>query len=228
MSFLYTAHRLVLFYISSKYHRTIPKGIRVTERTQNLFQIKQRVITPKVRKAELSFLYATRRLVLFYIPSKYHRNIPKGYLSYRADTKSFSNKTKGDNSKSKKGKVVILVRDTSSGPVLHFFHRNIPKGIRVTERTQNLFQIKQRVITPKVRKAELSFLYATRRLVLFYISTKYHQNIPRDIQVTERTRSFTPTQTLTLTPTPTPTPTPKGSVPKTICTPLTFARGGGT
>ena len=31
------------------------------------------------------------------VPSKYS----KGYLSYRADTKSFSNKTKGDNSKSK-------------------------------------------------------------------------------------------------------------------------------
>ena len=43
------------------------------------------------------------------------------YSSYRADTKSFPNKTKGDNSKSKKGRVVILVRNTSSGPVLHFY-----------------------------------------------------------------------------------------------------------
>ena len=32
------------------------------------------------------------------------------------DTKSFSNKTKGDNSKSKNGRVVML-----SGPVLHFY-----------------------------------------------------------------------------------------------------------
>ena len=32
-----------------------------------------------------------------------------------------SNITKGDNAKSKKGRVVILVRDTSSGPVLHFY-----------------------------------------------------------------------------------------------------------
>ena len=99
------------------------------------------MITPKVRKAELSFLYATCCLVLFYISTKYHRNIPK--------------------------------------------------GIRVTERTRNLFQIKQRVISPKVRMAELSFLYATcRRLVLFYISTKYHQNIPKGIQVTELCRSL--------------------------------------
>ena len=52
-----------------------------------------------------------------HVPSKYS----KGYSSYRVDTKSFSNKTKGDNSKSKKGRVVILVPDTSSGPVLHFY-----------------------------------------------------------------------------------------------------------
>ena len=51
------------------------------------------------------------------IPSKYS----KGYSSYRADTKSFSNKTKNYNSKSKKGKVFILVHDMSSGPVLHFY-----------------------------------------------------------------------------------------------------------
>ena len=110
---------------------------------------------PKVRKAELSFLYVTHRLVLFYISAKYHQNIPK--------------------------------------------------GIRVTERTQNLLQIKQRKITPKVRKAELSILYATRLLVLIYISTKYHQNIQKSIQVIEWTRSFMPM--------------PTGSVQKTICPP---------
>ena len=38
------------------------------------------------------------------------------------------------------------------------------------------------------RKGRVVFLYATRRLSLFYISTKYHQNIPKCIRVTERTR----------------------------------------
>ena len=42
---------------------------------------------------------------------------------------------------------------------------------------------------PKVRKAELSFLYATRRLILFYITAKYHQNIPKGIPVIEQTRN---------------------------------------
>ena len=51
------------------------------------------------------------------VPSKYS----KGYLSYRVDTNSFSNKTKADNSKSKKGGFVIFVRDILSGPVLHFY-----------------------------------------------------------------------------------------------------------
>ena len=87
-------------------------------------QIIQREITPKVRKA-FSFLYATLRLVLFYISAKYQQNIPK--------------------------------------------------GITVTEQTRNIFQIKQRERTPKVRKPEVSFWYVTLRLVLFYISTKYHK-----------------------------------------------------
>ena len=46
-SYLYETCHLVLFYISTKYHQNIPKGIRVTEWTQNLFQTKQREISPK-------------------------------------------------------------------------------------------------------------------------------------------------------------------------------------
>ena len=73
---------------------------------------------PKVRKAELSFLHAKHHLVLFYISTKCHKNIPKGH---EINGLSLSNITKGDNAKSKKGRVVILVRDTSSGPILHFY-----------------------------------------------------------------------------------------------------------
>ena len=53
----------------------------------------------KVRMSEFTFQYATRHLVLSYqVPSKYS----EVYSSYRANMKSISNKTKGDNSKSKK------------------------------------------------------------------------------------------------------------------------------
>ena len=56
-------------------------------------------------------------LQFYKVPSKYS----EGYSSYRADEKSISNKTKGDNSKSKKAGVVILVRNILSGLVLHFY-----------------------------------------------------------------------------------------------------------
>ena len=59
---------------------------------------------PKVRKAELSFLYVTHHLDLFYISTNYHQNIP---LQNEHEI-NFKNKTKGDNSKSKRGRVVIL------------------------------------------------------------------------------------------------------------------------
>ena len=45
-------------------------------------------------------------------------------------------------------------------------------------------------ITQKVIKRELSFLYATHRHDLFYITVKYHQNIPNGIQVIEQTRIY--------------------------------------
>ena len=146
-----------------------------SELTRNQIQTQEgEMITPKVRKPELSFLYAMQqtfsacstfliskikiiqrvldlqsrheiklkhkkvdnskskearviifvrntssRLVLhFYqVSSKYST----GYLCYRADKKSNSNTRSGDNAKSNKAKVVILIRDTSSHPVLYLY-----------------------------------------------------------------------------------------------------------
>ena len=56
-------------------------------------------------------------LHFYKVPSKYSEE----NSSYRADTKSILKKTKGDNSKSKKARIVILLLDTLSGPVLHFY-----------------------------------------------------------------------------------------------------------
>ena len=89
--------------------------------------------------------------------------------------------------KSKKGRVIILVHDMSSHPFLPFYQipsKNIPEGIHVTECTQNQFQKLK-----KVGRQELSFLDVACRLVLVYISTKYHKNIPKGIHLTERTRN---------------------------------------
>ena len=85
-------------------------------------------------------------VLLFYqVPSKYS----KGYKSYRADTKSISNKTEDNNYKSKKARVVILVPDTSSCPVLYFYHQNIPKGIQVSEWTRSFTLMPRMGSVPK-------------------------------------------------------------------------------
>ena len=69
------------------------------------------------------------------------------------------------------------------------YHDYIPKGIQVTERTQICIKKHQREITQNVLKRGLSFLYMTHCHNLFYISAKYHQNIPNSFQVIERTQN---------------------------------------
>ena len=56
-------------------------------------------------------------LHFYQVSSKYS----EGYSSYRADMKSNSNRRRGDNPKSKTVRIVILVCNTSSHPVLHFY-----------------------------------------------------------------------------------------------------------
>ena len=56
------------------------------------------------------------------------------------------------------------------------------------ERTRNCIWNNQGERTQKVWKQELSFLYATHRHDLFYITVGYHDYILKGIQVTERTR----------------------------------------
>ena len=156
---------LVLFYISTKYHQNIPKGIWVTEWTQNLFQTKQREITPKVSKPDLSFLYATCCLILFYISTRYHQNTAKGiWLTERTQNQCIITVkyNKGIQRKNQERQNLILFYISTK------YHQNIPKGIWVTEQTRNLFQTKQREITPKASKPELLFLYVTRRPVLHF------------------------------------------------------------
>ena len=75
---------------------------------------------PKVRKAELSILYMTCHLILFYISIKYHQNITKG-IQVTERTQNLFQTKQGNNSNSKKASVVILVCDMSSHPILHFY-----------------------------------------------------------------------------------------------------------
>ena len=107
LPFLYATHHHDLFNIIIKYHRNIPNGFQVKERTQNCIWNNQREITTKVWRGELSFLYATNRHDLFYITVKYHDYIPNGFqVMERTQICTWNHQ-------------VILVRDTSSWPVLH-------------------------------------------------------------------------------------------------------------
>ena len=82
-------------------------------------------------------------------------NYCEGYSSYRVDKKSNSNTRKGYNSKSKKARVVIFVRNTPSRPVLHFYKvsAKFAEGY-----SSNQIQTQEMVITPKVKNPKLAFL----------------------------------------------------------------------
>ena len=109
--------------------------------------------------AELSFLQVTCGLILFFFSTKYHQNIVFIiYIITNADeTKQMaqwpSEARTQENHKQKAQPQTLIV-------------------IRFTEQTQNPIQRQEGEITAKVRQPELSFLYATRRLVLFYVSTR--------------------------------------------------------
>ena len=86
--------------------------------------------------------------------------------------------------------VVILVCDTSSWPVLHNCEESwlYSNRFATMEQTRNCSWNHQGEITQKVWKPELSFLYITHCRGLFYITLKYHDYIPKGIQVTEQTQ----------------------------------------
>ena len=112
------------------------------------------------------------------------------FSSNGADTKLHLKPSRGNNSASMKARVVILVCDISSWPVLHNCEVSwlYSKGYSSCRPDRNMH--KQSIkgeITQKVLKRGLSFLYATHRHDLLYITMKYHQNIPNSIQVIERT-----------------------------------------
>ena len=81
--------RLVLFYISAKYHQNIAKGIPVTDQTRNLFQTKQKGENSNRKKA--SCHSCTRHVVRScstFLPSIL--KIFNGSLTYRVDIKSMA------------------------------------------------------------------------------------------------------------------------------------------
>ena len=77
------------------------------------------VITQKVQKRKLLFLYVTYRHDLFYITVKYHDYIRKGIQVTERTRICIKKHQREDNSKSIKGRALIFIRDTLSWPVLY-------------------------------------------------------------------------------------------------------------
>ena len=52
----------------------------------------------------------------------------------------------------------------------------------------------QRAITPKVGKSELRFMCSARRLMVFNVCVKFHENMSSSFKVMERTRKIVNTK----------------------------------
>ena len=48
----------------------------------------------------------------------------------------------------------------------------------------------QRAITPKVGKPELQFMFSARRLMVFNVCVKFHENMSSSFKVMERTQKL--------------------------------------
>ena len=82
-------------------------------------QQKKQHMSPNPARVVILVCNTLSRPVLhfYHVSPKYSEE----YSCYRVDTKSNSNTRRGDNSKTEKAKVVILVCDTSSHPVVHYY-----------------------------------------------------------------------------------------------------------
>ena len=69
------------------------------------------------------------------------------------------------------------------------FHENMSSGFKVMERTRKIVNT-QREITPKVENPELRFICSARRLMVFNVCVKFHENMSSCFKVMERTRKL--------------------------------------
>ena len=82
----------------------------------------------------------------------------------------------------------------SAGLLMEFnvcvkFHKNVSSDFEVMERTRKIVNTK-RAITQKVDKPELRFMCSARRLMVFNVCVKFHENMSSGFKVMERTRKL--------------------------------------
>ena len=69
------------------------------------------------------------------------------------------------------------------------FHENMSCGFKVMEPTRKIVNT-QRAITQKVGNPDLLFMFSARRLMVFNICVKFHENMSSPFKVMERTRKL--------------------------------------
>ena len=149
-------------------------------RGNNLESMKARVVIlvchtsswPVLHSCEVSWLYS------------------KGYASYRSDTKLHLKCSRGNNLESMTAKVVILVRNTLSCPVLHNCEVSwlYSKPFLSYGADTKLHLKPSRGNNSESMKARFVIFYTTYRHDLFYITVMYHDYITNGIQATQPTR----------------------------------------
>ena len=68
---MFSAHRLMVFYVCVKLHENMSSTFKVMERTRKL--LTQREITPKVGKSELRFMCSAHHLMMFNVCVKFQK-----------------------------------------------------------------------------------------------------------------------------------------------------------
>ena len=133
---------------------------------------------------------SARQLMVFNVCVKFHENMSSGFKVMER-TRKIANTQRALTQKVGKSELRFMcsARRLMVFNVCVKFHENMSRGFKVMERTRNIVNT-QRAITPKVEKPELRFMCSARRLMVFNVCVKFHENMSRGFKVMERTRKL--------------------------------------
>ena len=117
--------------------------------------------------------------MMLYVSMKFHENILKGFQVIEWTRNDQCQISKGNNYKLYRQALRILC-SASCLMMLYIcmkFHENILKGFQVKSGHEMTFVKFQKGIITKLYRQELWFLCSACRLMMLYISMKFHDNI---------------------------------------------------
>ena len=143
-------------------------------------------------RQELLFLCSARHLMVLYISMKFHENILNCFQVIEGTKKFQLSNIKGRITPKMYRQELRFLCSARYLMMLYIsmkFHKKILNSFQLVERTQITIVEFQRGITPKMYRQEIWFLCSATRLMMLYISTKFHENILNCFQVIERTKN---------------------------------------